>query len=160
LSRSLGRWVALPLLSPFRWICRASVGEARSIYAGDDSDVKAVAPLAPTAAPTPPPGSTPGAPTVFSQLTNGGFEDDGANGAPQGWRKIGGTAESTSSPVRSGNRALALTSETTATKWAYQTVAVDGGQFYQAGAFARYTDADVKAVFLRTSWYASADGRG
>ena len=97
---------------------------------------------------------------VFSQLTNGGFEDDGADGAPLGWRKIGGTIESVSSPVRSGSRALALTSETTATKWAYQTVQVDGGEFYQASAFARYTDADVKAVFVRVSWYASADGGG
>ena len=128
------------------------------------------APLVPTAAATPPPtppptprptpGPTPGAPVVFSQLTNGDFEDDGANGAPLGWRKIGGTVESVSSPVRSGNRALALTSETTATKWAYQTVQVNGGDFYQASAFARYTDADVKAVFVRVSWYASADGGG
>ena len=124
------------------------------------------APLVPTAAPTPPPtpkptpGPTPGAMVVFSQLTNGGFEDDGADGAPLGWRKIGGTVESVASPVRSGSRALALTSETTATKWAFQTVQVDGGEFYQASAFARYTDADVKAVFIRVSWYASADGGG
>ena len=121
---------------------------------------------APTAAPTPKPtpkptpGPTPGAMVVFSQLTNGGFEDDGADGAPLGWRKIGGTIKSVSSPVRSGSRALTLTSETTATKWAYQTVLVDGGQFYQASAFARYTDADVKAVFVSVSWYASADGGG
>jgi len=128
------------------------------------------APLVPTAAPTPPPttrptpkptpGPTPGAPVVFSQLTNGGFEDDGADGAPLGWRKIGGIVESVSSPVRSGSRALALTSETTATKWAYQTVQVDGGEFYDASAFARYTNANVKAVFIRVSWYASADGGG
>ena len=124
------------------------------------------APPPPTAAPTPPPtpkptpGPTPGVMVVFSQLTNGGFEDDGADGAPLGWRKIGGTIESVSSPVRSGSRALALTSETTATKWAYQTVQVDGGEFYQATAFARYTDADVKAVFVRVSWYASADSGG
>ena len=65
-----------------------------------------------------------------------------------------------SSPVRSGSRALALTSETTATKWAYQTIQVNGGEFYHASAFARYTDADVKAVFMRVSWYASADGGG
>jgi hypothetical protein len=120
----------------------------------------------PTAAPTPPPtpkptpGPTPGAPVIFSQLTNGGFEDDSANDAPLGWRKIGGLVESVSSPVRSGSRALALTSETTATKWAYQTVQVDGGEFYHASAFARYTDADVKAVFVRVSWYASAEGGG
>ena len=97
---------------------------------------------------------------VFSQLTNGGFEDDGADGAPLGWRKIGGFIRSVSSPVRSGSRALTLTSETTSTKWAFQTVRVDGGEFYRASAFARYTDADVKAVFLRVSWYASADGGG
>ncbi|MCH8050656.1 MAG: hypothetical protein IIC86_01390 [Chloroflexi bacterium] len=124
------------------------------------------APLVPTAAPTPPPtpkptpGPTPGPMVVFPQLTNGGFEDDGEDGAPLGWRKIGGTAKSVSSPIRSGSRALALTSETTATKWAYQTVQVVGGEFYQASAFARYTDADVRAVFIRVSWYASADGSG
>ncbi len=126
--------------------------------------------LVPTAAPTPPPttpptprptpGPTPGAPVVFSQLTNGGFEDDGTDGAPLGWRKIGGIVESVSSPIRSGSRALALTSETTATKWAYQTVQVDGGDFYHASAFARYTNADLKAIFIRVSWYASADGSG
>lgn len=116
------------------------------------------APLVPTAAPTP--GPTPGAPVIFTQLTNGGFEDDGVNGVPLGWRKIGGLVESVSSPVRSGSRALALTSETTATKWAYQTVQVNGGEFYRASAFARYTDADVKAVFIRVSWYASANGSG
>jgi hypothetical protein len=53
-----------------------------------------------------------------------------------------------------------LTSETSATKWAYQTVEVDGGEFYRASAFARFTDADVEAVFMRISWYASADGSG
>jgi hypothetical protein len=97
---------------------------------------------------------------VFPQLTNGGFEDDGADAAPLGWRKIGRTIESISSPVRSGSRALSLTSATTATKWAYQTVQVDGGKFYEASACARYTDADVKAVFIRVSWYASADRTG
>jgi hypothetical protein len=97
---------------------------------------------------------------VLSQLTNGGFEEDGSDGAPLAWRKIGGTIKSVSSPVRSGSRALALTSGTTATKWAYQTVRVEGGDFYQASAFARYTDADVKAVFIRVSWYESADGSG
>jgi len=116
------------------------------------------APLAPTPPPTP--GPTPGVPVVFAQLTNGDFEDDGADGAPLGWRKIGGTMDNVSSPVHSGSRALALTSETTATKWAYQTVHVDAGQIYHASAFARYTDADVKAVFVRVSWYASADGSG
>ncbi len=115
------------------------------------------APPAPTAAPTPvsaPPATTaptPAAAVVFSQLTNGDFEDDGAEGAPLGWRKIGGTMESVSSPVRSGSRALSLTSETTATKWAYQTVQVSAGQFYDGSAFARYTDAGVEAVFIRVS---------
>ncbi len=116
----------------------------------------------PTPPPTPPPTPlpTPGAPVVFSQLANGGFEDDGADGSPLGWRKIGGAIKSVSSPVRSGSRALALTSQTTATKWAYQTVQVDGGQFYRANAFALYTDLAVEAVFIRVSWYASADGGG
>lgn len=110
--------------------------------------------------PTPTPGPTPGKPVVFPQLTNGGFEDDGPDGAPLGWRKIGGVIASVDSPVRSGSRALALTSGTTATKWAYQTVRVDGGSFYQASAFALINDADVEAVFVRVSWYASADGSG
>ncbi len=110
--------------------------------------------------PTPTPGPTPGTAVAFSQLTNGGFEDDGSDGAPLGWRKIGGAIASVSSPVRSGSRALALTSSTTATKWAYQTVRVEGGQFYQAGAFALFSDAAVEAVFIRVSWYASADGSG
>ena len=119
-------------------------------------------PPVPTVAPAPKPtlGPTPGAMVVLSQLTNGGFEDDGSDGAPLAWRKIGGTIKSVSSPVRSGSRALSLTSATTATKWAYQTVRVEGGDFYQASAFARYTDADVKAVFIRVSWYESADGSG
>ena len=126
-----------------------------------DSTAAPTPPPTPTTPkPTPTPGPTPGAQVVFSQLTNGGFEDDGADGAPLGWRKIGGIIESVPSPIHSGSRALALTSETTSTKWAYQTVQVDGGEFYYAGAFARYTDVDVKAVFIRVSWYASADGSG
>ncbi|HEY5640231.1 MAG TPA: hypothetical protein VIW01_09280 [Dehalococcoidia bacterium] len=112
------------------------------------------------ATPTPTPGPTPGKPVGFPQLANGGFEDDGPDGAPLGWRKIGGVITSVSSPVRSGSRALALTSGTTATKWAYQTVRVEGGQFYRASAFALFSDPDVEAVFVRVSWYASADGSG
>ena len=41
-SRSLGRRVALPLLSPFRRICRASIGEARPIYAARDGASKTI----------------------------------------------------------------------------------------------------------------------
>ena len=97
---------------------------------------------------------------MFPWLTNGGFETDGGEGAPYGWRKIGGTIASAGSPVHSGNRALELRSATTSTKWAYQTVLVDGGQFYRADTFARPLDPGVEAVFLRVSWYASADGSG
>jgi hypothetical protein len=117
----------------------------------------------PTPKPTPTPivpSPTPQEPAVFSVLTNGGFEQAGASGAPFGWRKIGGEIERSATPVRSGVASLELTSATTSTKWAYQTVAVSGGAYYAASAYAWKADGDTDAVFLRLSWYASTDGSG
>lgn len=123
------------------------------------------APSTPTPYPTVTPTTAPSTPSpttvhVFPSLTNGGFEEDGADGAPFGWRKIGGSIHTTSSHVWSGQRAIELRSQSTSTKWAYQTVLVDGGSYYEAGAFALLSDTNIQAVFLRVSWYASADGSG
>lgn len=111
----------------------------------------------PTPKPTPAP---PSAPLVFSTLTNGGFEQAGTDDAPFGWRKIGGEIRQVTSPVRSGNHSLQLRSSTTSTKWAFETVAVTSGAYYSATAYARNSDPDTDAIFLRVSWYATADGSG
>ena len=116
----------------------------------------------PTSSPTPsprPPAPTPAEPSVFPQLTNGGFEQLRADGTPYGWRKIGGTLASTAQAAGEGGRALALTSDgTSSTKWAYQAVAVTGGRYYDASALA--TNAGAESVFLRVSWYESNDTTG
>ncbi|MEX0684137.1 MAG: hypothetical protein WD472_11875 [Dehalococcoidia bacterium] len=115
----------------------------------------------PTPKPTPSPVPLPSAtPSVFTDLINGGFEQTGSDAVPSGWRKIGGTLASVNSPVRSGSRALALQSQTTSTKWAYQAVTVQGGLYYQASVYASFTGSAVDSAFLRVSWYASADGSG
>jgi hypothetical protein len=120
----------------------------------------------PTPTPTPKPTPTPIAPPtpteplVFSVLTNGGFEQPGTNGAPFGWRKIGGDIYQSSSHVRTGVHSLQLRSATSSTKWAFQTVTITGGAYYAATAYARNADLDIDAVFLRVSWYETSDGSG
>jgi len=99
-------------------------------------------------------------PTVFAALTNGGFEDLGQDGRPFGWRQQGGDITSVTDPRTEGARALAFTSRTGSTKWAYQMVLVDPSVYYQAVAQALVPGGGVKDVFLRVSWYESEDGSG
>jgi hypothetical protein len=110
---------------------------------------------------SPGPGETPetAEPLVFPQLVNGGFEDLRDDGTPYGWRKQGGLLGSAAGPRTEGQRSLVLSSATGSTKWAYQTVEVAGGAYYQATADAQ-GDAGLEAAFLRISWYASRDGSG
>ena len=112
----------------------------------------------PTPTPAPPP--PPSEPAVFTQLVNGGFEQRRADGSPYGWRKIGGTLSTVAGPVAEGSSAIALTSVTSATKWVYQTVSVQGGSWYEASVRAWKSDANAAAVFLRLSWYDTDDGAG
>ena len=58
-----------------------------------------------------------------------------------------------------GSRSAALTSQTTSTKWLYQTVTVRGGAHYEASVDAQ-PGAGSESLFLRLSWYASTDGSG
>lgn len=111
----------------------------------------------PTPTPVRPP-ITPGPePGVFASLTNGGFEQAGQDGA-YGWRKIGGTT-SQDSNKRSGSYSLALGSASASTKWAYQTITVQGNAYYRATAYARQSNSPGE-IFLRVSWYAATDGSG
>jgi hypothetical protein len=100
-----------------------------------------------------------GEPTVFNELTNGGFEQAGEAGI-YGWRKIGGTLAQASDRKHSGGWAAALTSDTASTKWLYQTVAVEGGAYYRASAYALQVNDPPGDLFVRLSWYASSDGSG
>jgi hypothetical protein len=104
--------------------------------------------------------TTPAAePTVFDQLINGGFEDLRPDGSPYGWRKQGGEMSTVGEPRTEGLRGAALTSQTTSTKWLYQTVTVRGGAHYEASVDAQAGPGS-ESVFLRLSWYASTDGSG
>ncbi|MDO8616188.1 MAG: hypothetical protein Q7T33_10725 [Dehalococcoidia bacterium] len=121
---------------------------------------------APTPAPaltqTPPPTSTPPPsqePAAFPALANGGFEELREDGTPYGWRKVGGAITADQAVRFEGQYSLALTSATASTKWAYQTVAVQGGDYYRATAQA-LAGGPGGAVFLRISWYESDDGSG
>jgi outer membrane biosynthesis protein TonB len=110
----------------------------------------------PTATPDPPPEE----PLVFASLTNGGFEQAGADGVPYGWRKVGGTIAVTAAVKAEGQRALEFRSATASTKWAYQTLTVDPSRWYQASVQALNGHPGVGEVFLRISWYESEDGSG
>ena len=121
---------------------------------------------APTRTPAPPATSAPtSAPSeateslVFPSLVNGSFEELRADGSPYGWRKQGGGISGAGEPRTDGSRSLALSSQTSSTKWAYQTVSVAGGAHYEASVDA-YAGEDTVAAFVRVSWYASADGSG
>jgi hypothetical protein len=59
-----------------------------------------------------------------------------------------------------GQFAAAFTSKTNSTKWAYQTVTVQGERAYVLSAYALKDDPDVAATYLRLSWYTSPDGSG
>ena len=109
-----------------------------------------------------PPASPPGEPIeplVFPSLVNGSFEELRNDGTPYGWRKQGGEISNVREPRTDGSRSLALRSQTSSTKWAYQTVSVTGGAYYQASVDA-YGGESTDAAFLRVSWYGSHDGSG
>ncbi len=102
-----------------------------------------------TMTPTPGPGY---------ELRNPGFEE-AVDGVPAAWQKYGGEL-ATTTRSHSGQRAGLLRSATDATKWAYQTVLVDGGSWYEFDAWILSDDPAVARALLRVSWYASADGSG
>jgi hypothetical protein len=102
----------------------------------------------------------PSSPTPTAGLVNGGFEQAGDDGTPLGWRKYGGELSRSSAARWEGQFAAAFTSRTTSTKWAFQTVAVQGGGTYVLSGYALKNDANVDAAYLRLSWYASSDGSG
>ena len=104
--------------------------------------------------------TTPGAePAVFDQLVNGSFERLRPDGTPYGWRKQGGEMSTAGEPKTDGSHSAALTSQTTSTKWLYQTVIVRGGAHFEASVDAQAGPGS-ESVFLRLSWYASTDGSG
>ncbi len=89
-------------------------------------------------------------------LANGDFEIV-TDGKPAYWEKFGGTMLAEGGAVR-GSYAGCLHSETASTKWLYQVIQVDEGDWYEATAFGRV--AGPGAVSIRVSWYASSDGSG
>ncbi len=113
----------------------------------------------PTAAPheTATPSPTAGGDEVAgTALVAGDFE--GLWAADLGpWRKYGGELDVTSAAF-SGSAALALRSQSSSTKWAYQVVLVEPGRWYELRAMARIEGEG--EAFLRVSWYASTDGTG
>jgi hypothetical protein len=112
---------------------------------------------------TPRPTATPNAAAiapVSGGLTNAGFESTSEGGLPTAWQKYGGVLRGVDTHVRSGGRAAQLESTSTSTKWLFQSVLVDGGGFYEFGAWIDNDDPGVAAAFLRVSWYASEDARG
>jgi hypothetical protein len=108
-----------------------------------------------TAGPTPSPSD---APDVFDVLTNGSFETLDAAGLPFGWRKFGGEMGISSQQRTEGENGLELISESTSTKWVYQTVRVAGGRYYEAAGDALAGSG--AAAFMRVSWYETGDGSG
>ncbi len=118
-------------------------------------------PASPTTTPSATPDATPfPEPGAFPSLVNGGFEESQEDGGPYGWQKVGGEMALTGEHRAEGDFSLRLSSQTTATKWAYQTVTVQPGAYYQLEAFALKNDPNVTAAFLRISWYESEDGTG
>jgi len=114
---------------------------------------------------TPPPplqGTATATPTLTPSnglLVNGGFEAADGN-SPAAWRHFGGELQLTTAHVRNGGFAALLLSATASTKWAYQTVGVDPGAWYQFEAYVYQDDPGVNAAWLRVSWYTSDDGSG
>jgi hypothetical protein len=93
-------------------------------------------------------------------LVNGGFEEADGEGRPLGWRKYGGELRRSSAAKWEGQFAAAFSSQTASTKWAFQTVAVEGGDAYVLSGYALKNDANIESAYLRLSWYASLDGSG
>jgi hypothetical protein len=120
--------------------------------------------LAATPINTPTPSPRPSTPSpetellVFERLTNAGFEVMRQDGTPYGWRNVGAELSTVAVPRVEGERALAVTSRSSSTKWAYQTVRVMPGGWYEASAWTMAGGA--AEAFLRLSWYESVDGNG
>lgn len=113
----------------------------------------------PSRTPTPTRTPTPSPTPIPATLINGGFEE-AQDGVPVGWRKYGGQLWQTAVVSYQGCCSAVFTSATSSTKWVYQTVAVEGGRAYIFGAYALLNDVSVREVYLRISWYASANGSG
>jgi len=79
---------------------------------------------------------------------------------PSSWQKYGGELIRTGAVHFEGQFAAAFTSKTNSTKWAYQTVTVQGETAYVLSAYVLKDDTAVAAAYLRLSWYASPDGSG
>ncbi len=122
---------------------------------------KTITPLAAVLSPTLVPTETPApaAEAIGPALRNGGFEALDAAGIPFAWEKYGGILSS-DARSHSGLRAARLDSVTGSTKWLHQTVIVRPGAWYAFEAWVLHTDPGVASVFLRVSWYASADASG
>jgi hypothetical protein len=117
-------------------------------------------PATPTAHPTTRPTGTPtpaSEPAFFDVLTNGGFELVREDETPYGWHKNGGVMTASDSQAFEGQLSLALRSDSESTKWAYQTVKVQPGVFYEASAWAMNGGAEAE---VRLSWYVSENGAG
>jgi hypothetical protein len=98
------------------------------------------------AVPVPPAGPS-------ATLVNGNFE-----AGISGWQKFGGELRA-SAQANSGAGAGALESASTATKWAYQVVTVEGGAMVEFSGYL-LPAANVASAYLRISWYSSRDGSG
>lgn len=59
-----------------------------------------------------------------------------------------------------GARGIVLSGQSTAVKWGYQAVAVQGGSAYQMTAFAYKNDPSITELYLRVSWYETPDASG
>ncbi|MFH1485865.1 MAG: hypothetical protein ABIH46_07330, partial [Chloroflexota bacterium] len=152
-------------------ILEPSTDAAVTVYFDDLSFVKiADAPSPPPAGP-PLPADTPtatltpapAAPSIPTPLPHSIINDSferATEGIPDGWETFGGNLMQVSHPVRSGSCAAAFTSITASTKWIFQTVAVQPGEWYSFSGFAYKNDFNVTSVYLRLSWYASRDGSG
>lgn len=101
--------------------------------------------------------ATPAAPPIGPGLFNGGFEQGGQREAV-GWQQRGGELV-VAGPALEGERAAVLASSTRGTKWLQQAVTVEGGEWYEASAWARILSGEGEP-FLRIAWYASGDGSG
>lgn len=121
--------------------------------------VKTPTPIKPKNTSTPLATSTPTVPAgsgFGGLLRNGDFEVV-REGRPAYWEKYGGTMISTGDAA-GGSYAACLESETSSTKWLYQVVSIEPGEWYAGGAEARVTANG--AASIRVSWYASADASG
>jgi Carbohydrate binding domain len=114
-----------------------------------------------TSAPLPTPSPATSAPelAVFPSLVNGGFETAREDGTPYGWHKVGGGIAVTDQERIEGDLALAISSQTSSTKWAYEAISVTPGAYYAAEAWAMNT-AVGDTLLLRFSWYVSEDTSG